>query len=115
MIASRLTMNLTGIVAGFTAAMVAIYAWLIPSFLNGYKSYSFLIVGVCGAALLGGGSCHKANNFKGKSAKQLLPYFCGLTVAFLVALLSLLIIVNIRGAMKTKIDMCTNIGTMDHK
>jgi hypothetical protein len=53
MIASRLTNNLTGIVAGFTAAIVAIYAWLIPSFFNGYKSYSFLIVGVCGAALLG--------------------------------------------------------------
>lgn len=91
-------MNLIGIVAGFTAAIVAIYVWLIPLFFNEYKRYSFLIVGVCGAALLGGGYCHKANNFAGKSAKQLLPFFCGLTVAFLVALLSLLIIVNIRGA-----------------
>ncbi len=98
MIANRLTINMTGIVAGFTAAIVAIYVWLIPSFFNGYKSYSFLIVGVCGAALLGGSCCHKANNITGKSAKQLLPYFYGLTVAFLVALLSLLIIVNIRGA-----------------
>jgi len=52
----------------------------------------------CGAALLGGGYCHKANNFTGKTAKQLLPYLCGLFVALLVALLSLLIIVNLRGA-----------------
>ena len=71
---------------------------LCSSFFNGYKSYSFLIAGVCGAALLGGGYCHKANNFTGKSAKQLIPFLCGLAVAFLVALFSLLIIVNIRGA-----------------
>jgi hypothetical protein len=95
---NHLIMNLIGIVAGFTAAIVAIYVWLIPSFFNEYKSYSFLIAGVCGAALIGGGCCHKVNNFKGKSAKKLLPYLCGLTVALLVALLSLLIIVNIMGA-----------------
>jgi hypothetical protein len=95
---SRLTMKLIGIVVGFSVAIITIYVWLIPSFFNGYKSYSFLIVGVCGAAFLGGDYCNKANNFTGKTAKQLLPYICGLTVALLVALLSLLVIVNIRGA-----------------
>ena len=95
---SRLAMNLIGIAVGFSAAIVAMYVWLIPSFFNGYKSYSFLIAGVCGAALLGGGYCHKTNNFTGKTAKQLLPYLCGLFVALLVALLSLLIIVNLKGA-----------------
>lgn len=95
---NRLTLNVIGIVAGFSAAIVTIYVWLIPSFFSGYKSYSFLIGGVCGAALLGGCYCHKANSFTGKTAKLLLPYICGLSVALLVALLSLLLIVNIRGA-----------------
>jgi len=97
MTASRLTMNLIGIVAEFTAVIVTIYAWLIPLFFNGYKNFSFIIAGVCVAALLGGGDCHKANNFTGKSATQLVPFLCEVAVAFLVSLFSLLIIVNIRG------------------
>lgn len=51
------------------------------------------------AALLEGGYCYKANDaIMGKTARQLLPYLCGLIVAALIALLSLLIIVNVRGA-----------------
>ena len=95
---NHLIVVVSGIVAGFSAAIVAIYAWLIPAFFNGYKTYSFLIVGVCGAAVLGGVCCRKANIFTGNAARQIFPYLCALIIAVLVGFFSLLIIVNIRGA-----------------
>lgn len=57
---NHLIINLVVIVTGFSVAIAAIYVWLIPTFLNGYKTYLFFIAGVCGAALCAGQSCIKA-------------------------------------------------------
>jgi len=94
-----LIISLVGIVFGFSAAIAAIYVWLLPTFFDGYRTYSVLVAGVFGAALLGGGCIHKANGVNsGKTARQFLPYLCGVIVAALVGLLSLQIIVNVRGS-----------------
>ena len=98
-------LNLIGIVAGFSVALVAIYAWLLPTFFNGYPTYSFLIAGICGTALCAGRSCMKARINPKKQDETLVPFALELLLAVIVALfssvlvfiLSMVIIVNYRG------------------
>lgn len=94
--------KLMGIVIGFTMVISVIYIWVLPIFFNGYKAYSFIVIGASIAALLGGYYCYKATNvLMSATARYFLSSFCGIVVAALVVLFSLLIIVNVRGTWKT--------------
>lgn len=93
-----LTIKLLGIVFSFTIIIAAVYIWLLPILFHGYKTYSYLVIGASIAALFGGYCCYKATNvLMSATSKYVLSSFCGIVVATLVVLFSLLIIVNVRG------------------
>ena len=93
-----LAVKLLGIVFSFTIIIAAVYVWILPIFFHGYKSYSYLVIGASIAALLGGYYCFKTMNmFMSTISRYFISSFCGIVVAALVVLLSLLIIVNVRG------------------
>jgi hypothetical protein len=95
---SSLAFKLFGIFSSFTITIAAVYIWVLPMFFHGYKTYSCLVVGASIAALLGGFYCYKATNvLMSETVRYLLSSLCGVVVAALVALFSLLIIVNVRG------------------
>lgn len=95
----NLIMNLIGIVVVSSAAIAGFYAWLIPRFFVGFKTYSVFVLGISGAAILGGICCVKANNsIMTKQYGYLIPIITGLVVAALSMFISLLIILNVRGA-----------------
>ena len=88
-----------GIVLGFTAAIAGFYAWLIPRFFVGFKTYSVFVLGISGAAILSGICSVKADNsIMTKQYGYLIPIITGLVVAALCMVFSLLIILNVRGS-----------------
>lgn len=96
---SNLIVKLLGIIIGIVAIVAAIYIWILPIFFHGYKTYAFLVMGAITAAFLGGYFCYKATNaLMSPTSKYFISSFGGIIVASLVVLLSLLIIVNTKGA-----------------
>jgi len=96
---SNLIINLIGIVVSFTAVIAVFYAWLIPRFFIGLQTYSVFVTGICGAAILGGTCCVKANKaITATKYGYLLPIFVGLIVGGIVMFFSLLVILNVRGS-----------------
>lgn len=77
--------------------IAAIYVWVLPIFLHGYKTYSFLAIGAIGPAALGGYYCYKAASLMPPVARYVVSSFSGVMVAVLVVLFSLFIILNVRG------------------
>lgn len=93
-----LVIKLLVIIVVFVVIIAAIYVWILPSFLQGYKTYSFLVIGAIGSAALGGYSCYKATNaLTSYAARLIMSSFAGVIVAALVVALSLFIILNTRG------------------
>ena len=90
--------KLFGIIVVFVVIIATIYSWILPTFCNGYKTYSFLVIGAIGSAALGGYCCYKATNaFMSFTARYVISTFAGVIVAALVVALSLFIILNVRG------------------
>jgi hypothetical protein len=93
-----LAFKLLGIALGFTAVIISIYVFIIPMYFNGYKTYSFLIIGASFTAVLSGYYCYKVMNaIIPIYVKCLLASFCGIVVAALVVLCAMFIILNIKG------------------
>lgn len=98
MITKHLMIKLVSITGVFTLVIVAAYIWLLPTFFNGYKTYSIFTIGTFGAGIWGYYYSFKLlDRLDGKIAKYTLPVFYGFAVGILVAFLSLLIILNVRG------------------
>jgi len=88
-----LSIKLLGIVVVFVVIIAAIYAWILPTFWHGYKTYSFIAIGAIGSAVLGGYCCYKTvNALMSPAAKYFVSSFAGVIVAVLVVVFSLFII-----------------------
>jgi hypothetical protein len=95
----NLLIKLLGIVIFFVVIIAVIYAWILPTFWHGHKTYSFLFIGIIGSAVLGGYCCYKTvNALMSLVARYFLSSFAGLIVAVIVVVFSLFIILNVRGA-----------------
>lgn len=96
---ASLIIKLLGIIVVFVVIIAAIYVWILPTFWHGYKTYSFLVIGTAGSAVLGGYCCYKATNaLMSCAARYVISSFAGVIVAALVVAFSLFIILNVRGA-----------------
>jgi len=51
---ASLLIKLFIIIAVSVSIIAVIYIWILPTFLHGYKTYSFFVIGVIGSAILGG-------------------------------------------------------------
>jgi hypothetical protein len=95
----HLLIKLFCIVVGFTISVSVAYVWLLPQFFNGYKTYSILILGVLGAAIIASYETYKwGNEQSGISTRIILSTISGLAVAVLIVYFSLLIMLNIGGS-----------------
>lgn len=95
----NLVIKLGAILVAFVVAISTVYVWILPGFFHGYKTYSFLVVGVISAALLSGYLSYQAANTVASATNRfLLASFCGLVVAALVVFFTLIIILNTRGS-----------------
>lgn len=90
--------RLVAIVAIFVMILAAIYAWILPTFFHGYKTYSFLVVGVVTAAAISGYYSYRNCVFESLTQRWLLSASYAVGVAFLVMFFSLFIILNTRGS-----------------
>lgn len=90
--------KIAAIVAGFVMIIAAIYAWVLPEFFHGYKTYCFFVVGVIAAAVLSGYYTYRSCVHESMVTRWLISTSCAVVVAALVAFFSLLIILNTRGS-----------------
>ncbi len=86
------------VVAIFTVFIAGFYTVVIPVFFPNYKTYSILIVGTAIAALIGGYIGYKAAADDTVFFKIFIGSCYAATGAVLVLLLSLLVILNVRGS-----------------
>jgi hypothetical protein len=93
-ITSKQITKIIFLAVGFVIAISATYVWVLPRFFDGYRSYSILILGV---VMAGAWSGYLGFHSRTAGRKIIQGSLCGLTVAVVVAVLSLLIIVNMRG------------------
>jgi hypothetical protein len=93
-----LVLRLSSVVLICVVVTTATYTWVIPSMFPGYRSYSVFLIGVGCAAVLGGYFGYRSDANGELLGRLSLAFICGAVVATVVALLSLLIIVNVRGS-----------------
>ncbi|MFA7242088.1 MAG: hypothetical protein WC091_18390 [Sulfuricellaceae bacterium] len=86
------------VVAIFTVLIGGAYGIVIPLFIPGYKTYSILIAGIAIAALIGGYIGYQVPVADTLFIKIGFSFCYAIVVAILVLLLSLLIILNVRGS-----------------
>ncbi len=84
--------------AAFIALVAGVYVWVLPEFFSGYKTYLFFYLGILGAAAFSGFKCFLALGNESAVAKLFLSLLCAVVAATLVAVASLLIILNLRGS-----------------
>jgi hypothetical protein len=98
-IVSNLVLKLSLIVVGFVVLLAVIYAWLLPEVFGEYRTYSFLLIGLSGAAILAGYYSYQAAGILKSTGMQWLSAVgAALLVAALVGFFSFWIIFNLRGA-----------------
>jgi len=85
------------LIIGSVCTISSTYLWLLPNYFKGYSSYSILILGVLITGVLAGLIYSKSSANTRKTTKGILTSLCGLVVAIIVTMLSLLIIVNETG------------------
>ncbi len=90
----QLILYFSGIVAAAVTSIVTIYAHIIPKLFPLCKTYSFMIAGTLAAAALGGYRIYLSTEVW----RWPIAAFGAGIFAFLVYFISMLIIVNIRGA-----------------
>jgi len=82
----------------FTIVIAICYIYILPSLFHNCKTYSVIVIGAIGSAVLSGYYSYRAINMMITShIRCLLSCLCGLIIAMLVIFLSLLVIVNVRG------------------
>jgi hypothetical protein len=86
------------VVAIFTVLVSGAYGVVIPAFFPAYKTYSILIVGVALAALIGGYIGYQSSDNDALLIKVGFGLCYAIVVAILVFLLSLFILLNVRGS-----------------
>ncbi len=93
----NLLTKLAGIVISFSVLIYIIYAWVLPEYFSEYKTYGFLVLGILNS--FGVGVCCSFTELVKLSlmSRCFLSFASGVIVATLVLLISLFIIVNIRG------------------
>ena len=82
----------------FTVLIGGAYSVVIPVFFSDYKTYSILIVGTTIATLIGGYIGYKASLADTPLIKICVSFLYATVVAITVLLLSLFIILNVRGS-----------------
>ena len=90
--------SLIKIVGIFTALISVVYVLVIPMFFANYKTYSILIAGIASAGLYGGYIGYQIPTTNTLLARFGFSFCFAAVVAILVAFLSLLIILNVRGS-----------------
>ncbi len=93
-----LVIRLVAVVVTIAAAISITYIWLLPNLLPGYKTYSFLMIGVVGGASLGVYISYQYAGGMSLINRVLLSALCGLVVAGLIGFLSFFAILNIKGS-----------------
>jgi len=96
---ANLAIKLLGTAIGFAIIIATIYVWILPTLFNGYKTYSFLVIGSICSAVLSSYWCYISTNENiSPIARYVICSFGGIIVAALVVIFSLFIILNVRGS-----------------
>ena len=91
-------LSLIKVVVVFTAVIGGLYGFVIPVFFPDYKTYSILIIGIGVSSLFGGHIGYQLLSTDVWWTKAFASLLSAIVVAVLVASLSLLIILNVRGS-----------------
>jgi len=86
------------IIAIFTVLIGFIYGAIIPQFFPNYKTYLILVLGIAIAATIGGRIGYQAPATNKILIKVVFCFCYAIVIATLILLLSLFIILNIRGS-----------------
>lgn len=86
------------ITAIFTILIGLIYGVIIPQFFPSYKTYLILILGIAIAAIIGGRIGYQAPATNEVFIKVVFCFCYAIVIATLILLVSLFIILNIRGS-----------------
>jgi hypothetical protein len=81
-----------------TAAIVAIYYWLLPKFFPGQKTYSVLIIGTFGSAALGGLAAKWFMNEAATTTSWVTCIAVGIVTGTVAMILSIGILVSLMGS-----------------
>ncbi len=96
---SKFFLSLVGIVVSATIILIVAYAWLVPGMFREHKTYSVFIAGIGGAAVVSGYYSYRtAGIIESVVPRFLFASLCGVVVAGLVAFLSLLVLLNLKGS-----------------
>lgn len=91
-------LSLSKVVVLGTVLIGGIYGFVIPTFFPDYRTYLILIFGTGASALIGGLIGYHFPIADTLLAKICLGFCSAILIAILVAFLSLLVIVNVRGS-----------------